>query len=304
MARKKTSTKRKAATGRKAHGKALDARIRDQSGLELRNVSKGYGEEWEREEVLDNLSLEILPGQLTAVVGPSGCGKSSLVNLVAGFDRPDSGQILIDGKPVTGPGKDRMVVFQESALIPWQTAYQNVTFGPRLRGDMSAEEIRTEADKLFEVVGLVEFKDKYPLQLSGGMQRRAELARAMINNPKLMIMDEPFRGLDAMSRELMQEFFLRLFEESRRTNLFVTSEIEEAIFLADKLVVLSNKPAHVRKVIDIELDRPRNFHMLSSTEAYEYKREAMEILHEEALRSFKGSDTQSDFVEAYAHMNE
>lgn len=304
MAKKKTSTKRKTTTKRKANGKVPAVNIEGQSGLELRNVSKGYGDEWEHEEVLNNLSLEILPGQLTAVVGPSGCGKSALVNLIAGFERPDSGQILIDGKPVTGPGKDRMVVFQESALIPWQTAYQNVIFGPQLRGDMSADEIRKEADKLFETVGLVEFKDKYPLQLSGGMQRRAELARAMINQPKLMIMDEPFRGLDAMSRELMQEFFLRIFEESRRTQLFVTSEIEEAIFLADRLVVLSNKPAHVRTVIDIELERPRNFHMLSSSEAYEYKREAMEILHEEALKSFKGSDSQSDFVDAFARMNE
>jgi NitT/TauT family transport system ATP-binding protein len=169
---------------------------------------------------------------------------------------------------------------------------------------MPADQIREEADKLFETVGLAEFKDKYPLQLSGGMQRRAELARAMINQPKLMIMDEPFRGLDAMSRELMQEFFLRIFEESRRTQLFVTSEIEEAIFLADRLVILSNKPAHVRTVIDIELERPRDFHMLSSSEAYRYKSEAMEILHEEALKSFAGSEAQSDFIQAYERMNE
>ena len=300
MARKAKSTK---AAG-KTNGKAAPVDLSDKSSLELRNVCKGYGDEWEREEVLENLSLDVPAGQLTAVVGPSGCGKSALVNLIAGFEMPDSGEILIDGKPVTGPGKDRMVVFQESALIPWQTAYQNVVFGPKLRGDMSADQIKEEADKLFETVGLVEFKDKYPLQLSGGMQRRAELARAMINQPKLMIMDEPFRGLDAMSRELMQEFFLRLFEESRRTNLFVTSEIEEAIFLADKLVVLSNKPAHVRKVIEVELDRPRDFHMLSSAEAYDYKREAMEILHEEALRSFKSTGTQSDFVEAFSSRNE
>ena len=122
---------------------------------------------------------------------------------------------------------------------------------------------------------------KYPLQLSGGMQRRAELARALINQPQIMIMDEPFRGLDAMSRGLMQEFFLRLFEEHRRTNLFVTSEIDEAIFLADRLVVLSNRPARLRCVIDIHLPRPRHYQMLSSPEAYQYKREAMEILHEE-----------------------
>ena len=126
----------------------------------------------------------------------------------------------------------------------------------------------------------------------------------MINHPKLMIMDEPFRGLDAMSRELMQEFFLKIFEESRRTQLFVTSEIDEAIFLADRLVILSNRPAHVRTVIDIELPRPRNFHMLSSPEVYEYKRRAMEILHEEALKSFKMSGAQADFIDAYTRRSD
>jgi len=304
MAKKTTKTRANARKTGKANGKASAEQLAGKSHLELRNVNKGYGEDWEREEVLIDLNLEIPAGKLTAVVGPSGCGKSTLVNLIAGFELPDSGRVLIDGKPVTGPGRDRMVVFQESALIPWQTAYQNVIFGPQLRGDMSTKQMKEEADKLFETVGLVEFKHKYPLQLSGGMQRRAELARALINQPKLMIMDEPFRGLDAMSRELMQEFFLRIFEKNRRTNLFVTSEIEEAIFLADRLVVLSNKPAHVRTVIDIELDRPRTFQMLSSSKAYEYKREAMEILHEEALKNFRSSGSQSDFVEAFSARNE
>ena len=268
--------------------------------IELKNVSRGFGEEWAREEVLANFNLTVAPGALTVVVGPSGCGKSTLVNLVAGFDFPESGEVLINGRPITGPGNDRMVVFQETALMPWLTSYQNVIFGPKLRGKMDAEVMKTEANAILEKVGLGEFKDKYPLQLSGGMQRRAELARAMINNPLLMIMDEPFRGLDAMSRELMQEFFVRLFEENRRTNLFVTSEIEEAIFLADHLVVLSNRPTSVRKIIDIKLPRPRKFDLLSSAEAYEYKREAMEILHEEALKSFKNSGDKSDLLESFS----
>ncbi len=268
--------------------------------VELKNVSKGFGEEWEHEDVIVDLSLTINPGELTVVVGPSGCGKSTLVNLVAGFDMPDSGEILIDGKKITGPGHDRMVVFQETALMPWLTAYQNVIFGPSLRGVTNKDALANEANALLQKVGLAEFKDKYPLQLSGGMQRRAELARAMINHPLLLIMDEPFRGLDAMSRELMQEFFLRLFEETGRTNLFVTSEIDEAIFLADRVIVLSNKPATVRQIIDIKLPRPRNFHMLSTTEAYEYKREAMEILHEEAMKNFKRTDDQADLMGAFA----
>jgi NitT/TauT family transport system ATP-binding protein len=266
----------------------------------MSGVFKAYGEEWERQQVIHDFNLEILPGQLTAIVGPSGCGKSTIVNLVAGFETPDSGTITMNGEPITGPGVDRLVVFQETALLPWLTAFQNVVFGPKLRGDMDSATLKAEANRILETVGLTEFKDKYPLQLSGGMQRRAELARAMINQPLLMIMDEPFRGLDAMTRELMQEFYLRLFEESRRTNIFVTSEIEEAIFLADRVVVLSNRPATVREIIEIKLERPRSFEMLSSSEAYDYKRQAMEILHEEALKSFKRTGGQSDFIDAYA----
>ena len=265
--------------------------------VELKAVSKAYGDEWERQEVIKDLSLDIAPGALTVVVGPSGCGKSTLVNLVAGFERPDSGEVLLNGRRITGPSKERMVVFQETALIPWQTTYQNVVFGPKLRGDYKRKELRQKAEGLLAKVGLAEFMHKYPLQLSGGMQRRAELARALINQPQIMIMDEPFRGLDAMSRGLMQEFFLRLFEENRRTNLFVTSEIDEAIFLADRLVVLSNRPARLRSVIDIHLPRPRHYQMLSSPEAYQYKRQAMEILHQEAMRSFKpGSGARASAV--------
>ena len=144
----------------------------------------------------------------------------------------------MDGKEINKPGNDRMVVFQETALIPWQTTIDNITFGPLIRGEDKST-IEKDAETLLEKVGLIEFKDKYPIQLSGGMQRRAELARAMINKPEVMIMDEPFRGLDAMSRELMQDFFVKLFEENRKTNIFVTSEIDEAIFLADRLVVLT-----------------------------------------------------------------
>jgi len=277
-------------------GKASGTARAHQARVVLRNVSKSYGDEWAIQEVVKNISVELTPGELTVMVGPSGCGKSTLVNLIAGFERPDSGEILIDGRKVTGPGKDRMVVFQETALIPWQTTYQNVVFGPKLRGDMGGKELQQEAESLLTKVGLYEFMHKYPTQLSGGMQRRAELARALINKPSILIMDEPFRGLDAMSRGLMQEFFLRLFEENRRTNLFVTSEIDEAIFLADRLVVLSNRPATVCKVIDIKLPRPRHYTMLSSQEAYEYKREAMSILHDEAMKSFK-SGVSADYAD-------
>jgi NitT/TauT family transport system ATP-binding protein len=267
--------------------------------MELRGIAKGYGEPWERTEVLDRLDFDIEPGKLTVLVGPSGCGKSTIVNLVAGYDRPDTGKVMIDGRPVHGPAHERMVVFQESALIPWQTTYENIVFGPRLRGDLSGVRLRLAAEQLIDRVGLADFRDKYPAQLSGGMQRRAELARALINNPRVMILDEPFRGLDAMSRQLMHAAFLGLFEAEKRTGLFVTSELDEAILLGDRLIVLSNQPARVRAVIDVSLPRPRSTAMLDSAEAYEIKRAAMELLHEEALRSFVGGSQASDLLLAH-----
>jgi NitT/TauT family transport system ATP-binding protein len=258
----------------------------DSALVTLDGVSKAYGEAWMSDEVLKDISIEFPAGELTVIVGPSGCGKSTLVNIMAGFETPDTGSVSVDGKPIQGPAKDRMVVFQETALIPWQTTLENVTFGPKMRGEKKGASLKKEAEDLLIKVGLGEFMNKYPIQLSGGMQRRAELARALINEPNVMIMDEPFRGLDAMSRSLMQEFFLQLFDENRKTNIFVTSEIDEAIFLADNLVILSNKPTRVQKVIKIDLPRPRNYKMLTSAKAFEYKREAMELLHDEAMKSF------------------
>ena len=273
----------------------------DELKLEIKNISKGFGEIYNREDILEDFDLKVMSTELLVLVGPSGCGKSTFVNLIAGFDKVDSGSIIMDGKEINKPGNDRMVVFQETALIPWQTTIDNITFGPLIRGEDKSD-IKKEAETLLEKVGLIEFKDKYPIQLSGGMQRRAELARAMINRPEVMIMDEPFRGLDAMSRELMQDFFVKLFEENRKTNIFVTSEIDEAIFLADRLVVLTNKPTKVRKIININLPRPRSFEMLRSEEAYNYKREAMELLHEEAMKSFTSKDdVGNEFMKAYSN---
>ena len=273
--------------------------------MKVEAVSKSYGADVMRKTVVEDCSFVLEKNKLTVLVGPSGCGKSTLINLLAGYEKPTSGTITIDGQPVNRPGPDRLVVFQETALFPWMTTYENVSYGPRVRKEMSAADLKAKTMQLLEMVGLEDFRDKYPTQLSGGMQRRAELVRAMINQPKVMCMDEPFRGLDAMTRALMQEYYVRLFEEHRGTNLFVTSELEEGIFLADRLVILTNQPCKVKKIMDVTLPRPRNFSIMGSPEYLEIKREALELLHEEAMKSFAtGAVNAADFLEAYSHMGE
>ena len=269
--------------------------------IELRHVTKGYGSRDHQHLVIDDCTLDLKAGQLTVVIGPSGCGKSTLVRLIAGFEKPDSGTVSCDGARVSKPSKDRLVLFQETALFPWMTTRSNVQYGPVARGEPSGPSL-AEARELMERVGLSAFEQKYPAQLSGGMQRRAELARALINKPKLMILDEPFRGLDDMTKGLMQEYFSSLFEETRGTVLFVTTDVDEAILLADRLVVMSNVPMSVRHVIDINILRPRRLaNIFESDIANELKREVLTLLHEEAMRSFRsGSKSSADFVDAYA----
>ena len=234
---------------------------------------------------VQDCSLELEAGCTTAMIGPSGCGKSTIAFLLAGYDPPDSGRVLAGGKPVNGPSPDRLVVFQETALMPWLTTLDNVMFGPRARGERRREAKRS-ARELLARVGLEGFEDRYPDQLSGGMQRRAELARALVNDPELMILDEPFRGLDAMTRRLMQEYCAELL--AGRTVLFITTDVDEAVFLADRLLVMENRPTRVRRSIDVPLDRPRD---RRDPAALEIKAEALELLHEEARRSF---ETQGD----------
>jgi NitT/TauT family transport system ATP-binding protein len=235
------------------------------------------------------------------MIGPSGCGKSTLIRLLAGFERPTSGAITIGGKPVNGPGLDRMVVFQETALFPWMSTYDNIMFGPRARGQ-DTPEMRSFAELLLHKVGLDGFRKKYPAQLSGGMQRRAELARSMINKPDVMILDEPFRGLDAMTKRLMQEYYANLYEEFRRTTFFVTTDIDEAIYLADRILIMTNIPTQVRAVIDVDLPRPRHIEDITENDnANAIKMKALGLLHEEAMKSFaRGSKAAADFIDAYA----
>jgi NitT/TauT family transport system ATP-binding protein len=271
------------------------------AGMAAINVSKSYGAGEFSKDVVQNCSFTIDSGKLTVMIGPSGCGKSTIIRLLAGFERATSGTITIGRKLVSGPGFDRMVVFQESALFPWMSTYDNIMFGPRARGE-DTPEMRSFAELLLQKVGLDGFRKKYPSQLSGGMQRRAELARSMINKPDVMILDEPFRGLDAMTKRLMQEYYANLYEEFRRTTFFVTTDIDEAIYLADRILIMTNIPTQVRAVIDVDLPRPRHIEDITENDAANaIKMKALGLLHEEAMKSFaRGSKAAADFIDAYA----
>ncbi len=271
------------------------------SQVNVNKVNKSYGAEGFAKQVVQNCSFTIERGKLTVMIGPSGCGKSTLIRLLAGFERANSGTITVDDKPVTGPGVDRLVVFQETALFPWMSTYDNIMYGPRARGEDTAQ-MREIAEMLLQKVGLAAFRKKYPSQLSGGMQRRAELARSMINQPNVMILDEPFRGLDAMTKRLMQEYYANLYDEFRRTSFFVTTDIDEAIYLADRILIMTNIPTQVRASIDVNLPRPRQVENITeSDEANAIKMQALGLLHEEAMKSFaRGSKAAADFIDAYS----
>lgn len=274
---------------------------RNRGGIELRKLFKSYGTEPFRKQVVRDCSFAIEPGKLTVIIGPSGCGKTTLLKLMAGFEKPDSGVVLMDGVPVKNPGPEKLVVFQETALFSWMTTYENIVFGPRARGE-SDDSIRAAAESILGRVGLTAFRDKFPSQLSGGMQRRVELARAMINNPTVMLLDEPFRGLDAMTKGLMQEYFVQLYEENPRTVVFITTDIDEAMLLADRLLILSNVPAGLRAEIVVDLPRPRKMEQIFEDDyANDIKLAALRILHEEAMKSFQqGSKAAADFLDAYS----
>ncbi len=252
-------------------------------------VAKGLRKWYHRKgqppvHVLEDCSFRIEPGKLTVVMGTSGCGKSTLAYLLAGYIKPDEGAIEMDGQPVKGPGPDRLMVFQETALWPWMTVTENIVFGPLARASVSREEATRKAQELLRKFGLSEFKDKYPGQLSGGMKRRAEIAQALINSPKVMVLDEPFRGLDVMTRELMQEYYIKLFEETRLTTVFITSELEEAIFLADRILIMGGTPSRMVHSMEVDLPRPRTFEVLATERYLEIKKEALEVLYGNSLQ--------------------
>lgn len=223
---------------------------------------------------LAGIDLEVGEGEFAALLGPSGCGKSTLLNLLAGFEAPTAGVLKVDGQPVRKPGPDRGVVFQEAALLPWLSVWDNVVFGPKVQG-MKPDDYEARASDMLEICGLQAFQKHLPVQLSGGMRQRVGIARVLTLNPRVLLMDEPFGALDAQTRLTMQELLLSVWQRLRTTVIFVTHDIDEAILLADTIYVMSARPGRIQTRIRVPLDRPRSIDTTTSAEFNALKREIM-----------------------------
>jgi len=254
---------------------AAEPRTSEASSLRVRNVSKTFittdGSEL---RALEGVTLSLAAGEFVSLVGPSGCGKSTLLRLIAGLDSATSGELWVGDEPITGPSAQRGLVFQDPNLFPWLTIRRNIQVGLLARGVLS--EKRHEVDEFMKLVGLEGFGDSFPHQLSGGMAQRAALARALINHPKVLLLDEPLGALDAFTRMRMQDEVLRLWESRGTTMLLVTHDIDEAIYMSDRIVIMSPRPARIERIIDVDLSRPRQ---RNDARFLQQRSQILELLH-------------------------
>jgi ABC-type nitrate/sulfonate/bicarbonate transport system ATPase subunit len=253
--------------------------------LSIRGVSRSFESAGRAPTVaLQATNLEVAENDFVTILGPSGCGKSTLLRIVAGLDRQTTGDVLLDGKAIHGPGADRGMVFQSYTLFPWLTVRDNVCFGLRERG-LTREEQLDVANSFLKKVGLTGFEDHFPKQLSGGMQQRTALARALANNPRMLLMDEPFGALDHQTRELMQEHLLSIWEAERKTILFVTHDIDEAVFMGSRVVVMSARPGRIKLDREISFPHPRHYSIKTTVEFAALKTELTEQVRAEVIAS-------------------
>lgn len=254
--------------------------------VEVQGLSISFRRHRYFHKVLDDINFQIEPGSFVCLLGPSGCGKSTLLNAIAGFLTPTEGDILINQKLVTKPGADRGFVFQQYSLLPWKTTYQNVELGLKFKG--VPKKVRQEiVNDYLNRVGLFKYRNSYPHQLSGGMQQRASIIRALVNSPSVLLMDEPFAALDAQTRHMMQELLLDIWGELKTTVIFVTHDIEEAIFLGDRILVMGVNPGHIKADVRIPLKRPRHIDDMMTPEFTALNRQVFELIREETLRSME-----------------
>ena len=235
-------------------------------------------------QALERISLTVPDGQFACIVGPSGCGKSTLLMVAAGLTEPSEGDVLVDGKPASEPGADRGMVFQSYSLYPWLSVRRNIEFGLEIKR-IPRTQRRQRSSELIHLMKLDGFAEAYPKALSGGMKQRAAIARALANDPQVLLMDEPFGALDAQTRQIMQELLTDLWQRYRKTVLFVTHDIEEAFCLGDVIYVMTNRPGRIRTTLRVDLPRPRTFEMVGSPQFAELRNQVVGIIHEESLKA-------------------
>ena len=252
--------------------------------IAFRNVSKSFGEGDKAFVALRDLTLDIADGEIVTVVGPSGCGKSTAMNIVAGLTGVTSGECLVNGKAVNGPGPDRGVIFQQYALFPWLTVIKNVEFGLKLQG-MGREQRRERALHYLDLVGLKDFAEAYPKTLSGGMKQRCAIARAYAVNPSVLLMDEPFGALDALTRVKLQDQLLDTWSKDRRTVMFITHDVDEAVYIAHRVVVLAARPGRLQEIINVDLPFPRNEEIRLSPEFTEIRNNVWRAVYDRSQQA-------------------
>ena len=267
--------------------------------ISIRNVTKIYDPDGVNVMAVDDCSLEISAGEVCMIVGPSGCGKTTLLNAIAGFHSITSGEIFLDGEMLCGPSKplaeqgaDRIVVFQHGALFPWKTLVDNVAYGPIVQGRMTKQEAKDKASTMLDEAGISDMMYKYPGEVSSGMARRAEIVRALISDPKVLLLDEPYRAMDALTKSIMHESLLEVYDKTKVTIFFITHDLEEAIFLGDKVVVMTTRPAKTKIIVDVDIPRPRDYQVLSSEKFRVLVNEAKGAVHEEALKAFEAGERE------------
>lgn len=267
--------------------------------IKIDDVVKIYDPDGSAVMAVDHCSLDIAAGEICMIVGPSGCGKTTLLNAIAGFHSISSGAIYMDGemlcgpgKPMAEPGSDRIVVFQNGALFPWKTNLENVAFGPLMQGKMSKKEAYEKARAMMADAGLSGTEHNFPGEVSSGLRRRVEIVRALMNDPKVLLFDEPYRALDSLTKSVMHEALLDIYYRNKVTIFFITHDLEEAIFLGHKLVIMTTRPCRPKKVLTVDIPHPRDYSVLTSRRFRELMEETSEAVHEEARKAFAAGEKE------------
>ena len=267
--------------------------------IRIDDVVKVYDPDGAAVIAVDHCSIDIPAGEICMIVGPSGCGKTTLLNAIAGFHSVTSGSIYLDdellcgpGKPQATPGSDRIVVFQNGALFPWKTNLENIAFGPLMKKDLGKKEIYEKARNMMADAGLSGTENNYPGELSSGLRRRVEIVRALMNDPKVLLFDEPYRALDSLTKSVMHEALLEIYYRNKVTIFFITHDLEEAIFLGHRLIIMTSRPCKPKKIMDVDIPHPRDYSVLTSSRFRELMDEAKDVVHEEARKSFEAGETE------------